>query len=104
MSIKPESGINWNSEDIWILRTAGVAEWRRGIGGGVPLPAGGGSGSKDVRAGNPTLWILLCLKFLQKSVIVFGVIEEIFEKQILETKKGKKWKENWTLVSVVTDH
>lgn len=36
----------------------------------MPLPAGGGSGSKDVRAGNPTLWILLCLKFLQENIIV----------------------------------
>lgn len=35
--------------------TAGVAEWRRGIGGGVLLPAGGGSGSRDVRVGSPTL-------------------------------------------------
>lgn len=35
--------------------TVGVAECRRGIGGGTSLPVGGGSGSREVRAGRPML-------------------------------------------------
>jgi len=37
------------------LLTAGVAECRRGIGGGTSFPVSGGSGSKEALAGRATL-------------------------------------------------
>ena len=42
--------------------TVGVAECRRGIGGAVLFSLGGSSARRDVRVGNPTLCVLICLQ------------------------------------------
>ena len=65
----------------------------------MPLPAGGGSGSKDVRAGNPTLWILLCLKFLQENIIVSVGRTNPQEKKSKEKKRKKIGR--WSLWSLI---